>query len=308
MNNSTSFRISNEQLLLINILNSMYNDNLRQINNITDTLNNLNDNNNNIRNLLVQILNTSPQTNNTNVRRGGHSERRYRENNDRNRVPLTTTPYIIDYIAQYNVPRTNLNNRNTSSTLDTSVRSLIGEIFSNFMEPIEVHPTQSQIESATRQVRYCDISRPINTQCPISMDDFNDNDMVTVIRPCGHIFHTEHIMNWFRTNYRCPVCRYDIRDYNSNTSREIFNNSNQNNITAQNRSNVLYPEVASFDMSYNNVERSSTNNLSNELYNRVLNEYSIITDPSGNSSDNMLAGAALLMSLINGSSTNRTSR
>ena len=65
-NNSNTFRISNEQLLLINILNTMYNDNLRQINNITDTLNNLNNTNNQIRNLLVQLLN-SPQNNANNV-------------------------------------------------------------------------------------------------------------------------------------------------------------------------------------------------------------------------------------------------
>ena len=56
-NNSNTFRISNEHLLLINILNTMYNDNLRQINNITDTLNNLNNTNNQIRNSLIQILN-----------------------------------------------------------------------------------------------------------------------------------------------------------------------------------------------------------------------------------------------------------
>ena len=41
-NNSNTFRSSNETLFLVNILNTMYNDNLRQINNLNETLNNLN--------------------------------------------------------------------------------------------------------------------------------------------------------------------------------------------------------------------------------------------------------------------------
>jgi hypothetical protein len=51
--NENNFRISNEHLLLINILNTMYNDNIQQINFATNTLNNLYQNNNHIRDLLV---------------------------------------------------------------------------------------------------------------------------------------------------------------------------------------------------------------------------------------------------------------
>ena len=47
---------NNETLFLVNILNTMYNDNLRQINNLTSTLSNLNNSNNQIRDLLVQLL------------------------------------------------------------------------------------------------------------------------------------------------------------------------------------------------------------------------------------------------------------
>jgi hypothetical protein len=51
-----SYNITNEQLLLIDILNSMYNDNIRQINTLNNSINNLTENNNQIRNLLIQIL------------------------------------------------------------------------------------------------------------------------------------------------------------------------------------------------------------------------------------------------------------
>jgi hypothetical protein len=295
--NANTFRISNEQILLINILNTMYNENLRQIDNLNETLNNLNNSNNQIRNLLVQLLNNQ---NATNSRR---NERQYRENNNRNnnRLYLNNRPYIVDYIAQYTFP---------SGRSNQDINSLFNNIYNNFMQPVEVFPTQSQIESATRRVRYCDISRPTNTQCPISMDEFNDNDMVTVIRPCGHIFHTEHLMNWFRSNCRCPVCRYDIRDYNSNVSTEFFNNSNQNVVNNDSQSERNEEN----DSSNNSVERNNANtnvsnitNLGSNLLNAISNDTYIndllnlinSSDISGNYADHSNSNSDLAIYLLN---------
>ena len=234
-NNSNTFRTSNETLFLVNILNTMYNDNLRQITNLTETLNNLNNSNNQIRTLLVQLLN--------NNHGNGHSRRNQNRrfgvfnNFDYNNLSSNVSGRNVDYlIGEYTFPvniNRQSNNRNSNSTFDEYAHS----VFENFFQPIEIYPTQSQIENATRRVRYCDIARPVNTCCPISMDEFGDNDMVTVIRHCGHTFNTENIMNWFRTNCRCPVCRYDIRDYNPNVSNQFFNNSR--------------------DSSNNNVERNA---------------------------------------------------
>jgi hypothetical protein len=110
-----------------------------------------------------------------------------------NRVYIDNIPYIIDSIERY------------PNATDQNITNF--ESLRNFFEPIEVYPTQSQIENATRIVRYNDILRPLNTSCPISLERFNDNDRVTIIRYCGHIFKTDEINNWFRTNCRCPVCR-----------------------------------------------------------------------------------------------------
>jgi hypothetical protein len=52
------------------------------------------------------------------------------------------------------------------------------------------------------------------------LDAFNNDQLVTVIRHCGHIFNTEQIGAWFRANCRCPVCRYDIRNYRA--SRDVL--------------------------------------------------------------------------------------
>jgi hypothetical protein len=60
---------------------------------------------------------------------------------------------------------------------------------------------------------YQNIVHPLNTQCPIRLSSFNDNDPVTMIRHCRHIFNTADLARWFQSHCRCPVCRYDIRTY-----------------------------------------------------------------------------------------------
>jgi hypothetical protein len=56
MENSRTYNISNEHLLLISILNNMYNDNIQQINNLNHTITQITDSNRLIMNLLIQML------------------------------------------------------------------------------------------------------------------------------------------------------------------------------------------------------------------------------------------------------------
>jgi hypothetical protein len=266
MSNNQQYNISNEQLLLINILNGMYNDNLRQINNIYDSIYSLNESNRQIRNILIQILNnhTNIHNNNSNSNNKSNNRRNNSRYNQRSnlretanlssgglgRVYLNNRPYIIDNIQHYNIP------------LNREVDNNISELIQNFFQPIEVFPTQTQIESATRIVRYCDIISPRNRSCPISLENFNDADMVSVIRFCGHIFNTEQLNTWFRSNCRCPVCRYDIRRYNSTTSTEFLNS---NESSSQPLNSIPSTSSTSFASSIPvNVTESNSSNSTEE--------------------------------------------
>jgi len=80
-------------------------------------------------------------------------------------------------------------------------------------QDVVVHPTEQQINNATRIITYDESIELINHRCPISLADFEEGEDIRQIIYCGHCFCEESIQNWFRTNVRCPVCRYDIRDY-----------------------------------------------------------------------------------------------
>jgi|LauGreSBDMM110SN_4_FD.fasta_scaffold205220_1 hypothetical protein len=212
-----NLNINNENLLLVDILNVMYNDNIRQINNLTES-------NNEIRRIITGLLSNPSSRERSLPYRG-------RRNNIRNSRTNTTTgansnntngarvgitsniPYIYDSFQEYYIPTTSINS--LSSQLDNTIfnNDFINTIAETFLQPVDVNPTQQQIEIATRNVRYSDILSPVNISCPISLETFNDNDIVTVIRFCGHIFKPDDLNRWFRSNCKCPVCRYDIRNY-----------------------------------------------------------------------------------------------
>jgi hypothetical protein len=224
--------ISNEHLLLINILNTMYNDNNRQIQNLTNQ-------NNQIISIITEILrvpssSTNRQSNNnrqqssnrqTNNNRQQSSNRQ--SNNNQNSLGslfLNNRQYIIDDIQRLELPVSGIEGRLTGNYRDRTQTerpqterpsTIFSNLFQSFFDPVLIYPTASQIETATRRVLYRDIVTPINTRCPISLETFNDSDTVTIIRQCGHIFNSDELNNWFTTNCRCPICRYDIRNYNS---------------------------------------------------------------------------------------------
>jgi len=52
----------------------------------------------------------------------------------------------------------------------------------------------------------------ITLVCPISLERFNDGDVVTQIRHCGHTFHSAALYYWFARNSRCPMCRHNQSD------------------------------------------------------------------------------------------------
>lgn len=126
--------------------------------------------------------------------------------------------------------------------------------FSIFNIPVTTSSTRllssQEIEEATLTTTFSDIVLPINTECPIRLEEFNDTDVVTQIRHCGHIFNSAELNNWFVTNNRCPVCRHNIRS-----------SLNPNN---------------------NNSQDDYSGTLINSLLNGIFNEFTIVRDASNN--------------------------
>jgi hypothetical protein len=121
------------------------------------------------------------------------------------------------YFRQNNnsIPNTRYNwSRTTRNQLNSNIiNEAINRIFPRTFQDVVVSPSPEQITRATETYSY-HIGEETNTQCPITLDEFQENENVCRIRQCGHTFRESALRNWFQQNVRCPVCRYDIRTNN----------------------------------------------------------------------------------------------
>jgi hypothetical protein len=98
------------------------------------------------------------------------------------------------------------------------------------------------------------------------MNEFVSGDSILRIRHCGHIFREMNLRRHFRNNTRCPICRYDIRDYIQEENDYSSNGSNINeNIR---RTGVSENFMNSLDRDILDIVENALNSIGN--------------DPSGN--------------------------
>lgn len=316
--------LDNTDLLYINILNTIYNDNLRIINQLLGQ-------NSEISHSLINFMNrarsqsfTNIFNDNLNQRTNMHSSNANTNTNintndfDDRRIFIGNIPYyIVDEVQFFTIPTTNTNTNTNDeinapdSTPDSSGNTNLNErrrrrstihrnalrrhyennpnitnevlgspidrtrgFLNSFLQPITVRPTQAQIENATSTLVYGEIVDPINTSCPISLETFTETSEVTMIKHCKHIFNRQNLMSWFNSNCKCPVCRYDIRDYINTETNETNENIHETgntdvNVNRQqhmrNIRNITDETVnilenlfhdALYDLSYNNLQFS----------------------------------------------------
>jgi hypothetical protein len=153
---------------------------------------------------------------------------------------------------------------------------------------VPVRPTNEQIQHATRSLRYRDIPNPQNDSCPISLDRFEQDDLVTQIIHCGHIFCQTELQEWFQDHVRCPVCRYDIRDYTATASSSTAtassstatsleassstpSSSNISNLTVVRNPTTNQTEQIMFDLEVDNQLNNLTSQILQSLFSQNRN-------------------------------------
>jgi hypothetical protein len=192
--------------------------------------------------------------------------RRQRRTNTRNRNMLFST----------NPNGMNVNGINDTANLFNILRTRrLEPTFIDYLNTVvPVRPTNAQIQNATRETRYRDIVNPSNETCPISLERFEPNDLVTQIIHCGHIFCQTELQEWFQDNVRCPVCRYDIRDYTNtnetdtnetNTNEPNTNETNTNTNTMNTNTNTMNTNTSIPNISNMTFVRNPTTNQTEQI-------------------------------------------
>ena len=171
------------------------------------------------------------------------------------------------------------------------------------LSPVHIRPTIEQINNATERLVFNTIENPTNSVCPITQQRFEDDEHVIRIIHCGHIYTSASLQQWFQRNTRCPLCRYDIRNYHPvrairnpyrrftyDASNNGINNNtediNDDNNNSEDNHEQNFNDDNSNDDDNNTIETNTENDADNEHSDHEELPYSSrllsIVDPSTN--------------------------
>ena len=187
-----------------------------------------------------------------------------------------TNRNTIQNPLNYNSNRINRVNRRRNSRFDriftfSNTTRLPLTDFSN-LSPVRIRPSITQIRRGTELLIWSDISDNYQTHCPIDMQDFSGNDSILRIRHCGHIFRELNLRRHFRNSTRCPICRFDIREYilPENDYENAENNTNSIESEARRRNYLPSSLMDTIDEDILDVIDEAINNVNLDASSNVL--------------------------------------
>lgn len=185
------------------------------------------------------------------------------------------------------------NNINRNTDNNAGQTNNLASFLANFLDTtVSVRPTTEQIDRASRLVRYGNIDNPLSESCPISLDEFNDDNEVRQLLPCGHIFNPPQFQEWFSENVICPVCRYDIRNYHPLSRRNTpTNNTTSEQTTSTNNTQTTNTNTQTTNHRPEQPQGTTlpiaTSTASETTQNTPVSNINVIRDPLSNQNEHL---------------------
>lgn len=186
--------------------------------------------------------------------------------------------------SQRIIPRTRLDNRiyrgtffpsRSRSRIDHNLNTNdLTRFHSLDLTPVIISPSHEQINNAIETIQY-DMSNNEQPIDPIDLLPFVPNENIIRIIHCGHCFRRENLIEWFQHNVRCPLCRYDIREFvRRNIPEETTSTSNMV------RRRRIRP--IAFTHQNNTIDNNNNNNVDENNNNDINEGNTIIRDTNYN--------------------------
>ena len=272
--------MNNDQRRLIDMYVNQYNQANAQIVRLYGVLDDIRYNINRIVHQTQQQQPQQPQQQQQQQPQQQHRNQQSRTQQPRTQQSRNREQVLYDWQSPINpnlyITRPSTRMRNNNSNNDN-----LSDLLSSFLNTtVSVRPSALQIETASRLIRYGDITNPLSESCPISMDNFSIDDQVRQIHHCGHIFMPSEFDEWFQSNVRCPVCRYDIRNYTS-TSTSTSSSRRETTTTSETATTIDPSNNEIGDRIISSLTRRMMDSIFNPLSNLNSNDH-FVFDPSNN--------------------------
>ena len=181
--------------------------------------------------------------------------------------PQTNTQYVNPPFRNTFTNNTREFYNNYPNNRTNTDNNLVISLIQQLMHPNNVQIqglNDEQININTQNIHYTtELNEP---RCPITYENFEENEEICQIIHCGHYFKKNAIYRWFQRSTVCPICRHNL----SPTINNDLNNS-ENSINT----NIIDPSLNNFffsmyndNFSDNLITTSSNNDVSgNRIYN-----------------------------------------
>ena len=85
------------------------------------------------------------------------------------------------------------------------------------MEDEKKYWTSTENKNISEYIQEADTKPPDEENCCICYSDYSDTNEnnITAMLKCKHIFHKECIETWLKKSGTCPICRNNIFDCNN---------------------------------------------------------------------------------------------
>ena len=170
------------------------------------------------------------------------------------------------------------------ATTNVTTTTIPRDVFQNFinntlnMGNIPQPLNSGDISDNITNLRYGEIAETTNqTICPFTQENFLNNDQISRINPCGHIFTRNHLNRYLRNfDHRCPICRRDLRRENDvENPAPLPYTSNLIDLS----NNILNPTLSN-SQETRNIINNAVESVTNALMNNITSQ--ITNDPSRN--------------------------
>jgi hypothetical protein len=174
-----------------------------------------------------------------------------------------------NYDYTFYSPPTTRRTSNMLSSLFTPLQNIS-------LQDVIVTPTTEQIANATEIIQFNEAISNNNISCPITLDSFVNGENVCRIKHCSHLFKQNALHDWFRRNVRCPVCRYDIRDYENEV---VVDNETDDDNDVDDEYSEIVNELLNENIQRESSTQTSTQNPTQTNYTRnVSNVTNVIRE------------------------------
>ena len=179
-------------------------------------------------------------------------------------------------------PRTTITTATPIWSPLTAPANFLNNFINNTLDTPSINdfPSYQQIENSTISIKYKDVSNNTNDFCPITQESFSPNDNIIKILKCNHIFKRDSLLNWFNTNSKCPICRFDIRNHVIDSSNNFIESKSEEHF---NESKTNYSSINPFSNNQSNL----TPNLYDNSFNSIYNNYNQWNNDMSNNYSNL---------------------